>query len=501
MSVMATRMILRRCSTLAYLNNMRFVLSILLTFSALTSMAQVNAFVPAGGRAEKNDEPMEMVPQIEADSLTLQADTITFEPDSLTLSTRWHYDFVVPTNGNFVQAIHAANNRADKSRRFRIFIKSGNYRIRGEQNMIRATENGREIEFPSPMTILTAPNTSICGEDWRNTQVESMPMHEGISITSTLFVKSADSTYIQDIELWSNYRNDPTAFANRAVALNEKQCRGNILKNVSLLSNQDTYWTNDGGTTYLEDCTIRGTVDFICGGGTVYFNRCNLGLRTRGDAKKRDVIVAPSTADGLRYGYVFNSCRINGAQEQQGRYMLGRPWRNAPQAVFLNTIMELTPDSLGWTEMSTNFPRLFAEYGSVDGSLNPVSAYRRRTWYKDKDGRNVPIPFSPVLTDAEADAYDLDSVFTNWKPEVQCQQVVPPATVNINRQEMTWQDVPGAYCYAVCRDRNVVAFTRTPRYKIPRGTREGTVFTVRCANWYGGLGGASDEVYYSRLRQ
>ena len=113
----------------------------------------------------------------------------------------------------------------------------------------------------------------------RNTQIESMPMHEGISCTSTLFLKGADSTYIQDIELWSNYRDDMTAFASRAVALNEKNCRGNIFKNLSLMSNQDTYYTNDGGTTYLEDCLIKGTVDFICGGGTIYFNRCDIELR------------------------------------------------------------------------------------------------------------------------------------------------------------------------------------------------------------------------------
>ena len=233
-------------------------------------------------------------------------------PDSLG-RIRYKYDFVVPTDGNFVAAIHAANNRPDKSKRYRIFIKSSMYRIKGEGNPITITENGKELTIPSPMTILTAPNTSICGEGMRNTQIESMPMHEGISCTSTLFLKGADSTYIQDIELWSNYRDDMTAFASRAVALNEKNCRGNIFKNLSLMSNQDTYYTNDGGTTYLEDCLIKGTVDFICGGGTIYFNRCDIELRERGG--KGDVICAPATEANRPYGYVFNSCRIYGEKE------------------------------------------------------------------------------------------------------------------------------------------------------------------------------------------
>ena len=52
-------------------------------------------------------------------------------PDSIG-RIRFKYDFVVPTNGNFVDAIHAANNRPDKSKRYRIFIKSSMYRIKGD---------------------------------------------------------------------------------------------------------------------------------------------------------------------------------------------------------------------------------------------------------------------------------------------------------------------------------------------------------------------------------
>ena len=75
------------------------------------------------------------------------------------------------------------------------------------------------------------------------------------------------------------------------------------------MSTQDTYYTNDGGTTYLEDCTIKGTVDFICGGGTIYFNRCDIQLRPRGNTGKRDIICAPATEATRQHGYIFNSCR------------------------------------------------------------------------------------------------------------------------------------------------------------------------------------------------
>lgn len=414
-------------------------------------------------------------------------------PDSLG-RIRYKYDFIVPTNGSFVDAIHAANRRPDKKKRFRIFIKSSMYRIKGEGNPIKITENGKELTIPSPMTILTASNTSICGEGMQGTQIESMPMHEGISITSTLFLNGADSTYIQDLELWSNYRDDMTAFANRAVALNEKNCKGNVFKRVSLMSNQDTYYTNDGGTTYLEDCAIRGTVDFICGGGTIYFNHCDIELRTRGG--KRDIICAPATEAHREYGYVFNGCRIFGAKEQDGKYMLGRPWKNAPRAVFLSTLMELLPDSLGWTEMHGTLPRLFTEYESMDSHYELVATDKRRTQFKDKNDITTTMRYPTTLSDQEADRYDLSHVFPHWRPEQQAAQVTPPILHIRNRGDIFWQDVPEACLYAVCKNRDVVAFTTEPHYTVPKGTAEGACFSVRCANFYGGLGERSNEVVY-----
>ncbi len=414
-------------------------------------------------------------------------------PDSLG-RIRYRYDFVVPDNGNFIAAVHAANNRADKSKRFRIFVKSSMYRIKGEGNPIKITENGKELTIPSPMTILTAPNTSICGEGMKNTQIESMPMHEGISCTSTLFLNGADSTYLQDFELWSNYRDDMTAFASRAVALNEKNCRGNIFKRLSLMSNQDTYYTNDGGSTYLEDCTVKGTVDFICGGGTIYFNRCDIELRERGN--KANVICAPATEANRAYGYVFNSCRIYGDKAQEGKYMLGRPWKNAPRAVFIGTLMELLPDSLGWTEMHGTLPRLFSEYESLDNEFQLAPTALRRKQFKDANNVVTNVRFNTNLTTAEAEKYDIHDVFPNWHPEQKAAQIPPPEIHIKDTGSIYWDDVHDACLYAVCRNRDVVAFTTQPYYNVPKGSPQNVSYSIRCANYYGGLGERSNEVTY-----
>ena len=373
----------------------------------------------------------------------------------ITYAQKWKYDFVVPRDGNYQAAIRAANNRADKKKRFRIFIHSSNYRI------------------GNTTVTLTAPNTSIIGEEWQNTQIEACTQVEGIDKTGTLILNHADSTYIQDIEFWSNFQNNEKLYANSSVALSEKQCRGNVLMQVCLLGTQNTYCTNTGGTTYVEDSRIAGTLDFICGGGTIYFNHCDLRFMDRGDSTRHDIICAPSTEAERNYGYVFSDCYIDGPRHQHHNYWLGRPLKNQPRAAFLNCQMNIEPKIEGWKTAGN-----FAEYESLDRIFQPIDLSHRT-----------------ALTPEAAEQYTLDHVFPGWNPQKKAEQVVPPV-LTLKGREITWTDIPEAGCYAICRNRMVVAFTTEPHYTVPAGTREGTMFSVRCANQMGGLGLRSEEVCY-----
>jgi hypothetical protein len=63
-------------------------------------------------------------------------------------------------------------------------------------------------------------------------------------------------------------------------------------KNVKMLSYQDTYYSNNNkGQYYFEGSDIHGIVDFICGGGDVFFNKCTLTL----EPGKGSYITAPYT--------------------------------------------------------------------------------------------------------------------------------------------------------------------------------------------------------------
>ena len=176
--------------------------------------------------------------------------------------------------------------------------------------------------------------------------------------------------------------------------------------------------------------------------------------------------------------------------------MLGRPWKNAPRAVFISTLMELQPDSLGWTEMHGTLPRLFSEYESMDSEYQLVPTAQRRTQFKDKNDITTTMRYPTSLSDQEADRYDITHVFPGWRPDHKAAQVEPPVLQIRNRGEIFWEDVPEACLYAVCKNRDVVAFTTEPRYTVPKGTAEGACYSVRCANFYGGLGERSNEVVY-----
>lgn len=391
---------------------------------------------------------------------------------------KWTYDFIVPDQGGFIQAIQAANTRPDKQKRFRIFVRSGNYRLRRE---------------PQAVPTLTAPNTSIIGEQWQNTQVEYSPQQESLTSTCTLFLNGADSTYVQDLELWSNYRNDNRLYANTAVALRENKCRGNILKNVSLLGTRNTYYTNAGECTYLEDCHIAGTVDFVCGGGTIYFNHCDLKLADRGDARNQDVICAPATEKGRAYGFVFNDCYVDGPRHQDRRYLLGRGWKEAPRAAFINCCMNIEPAAEGWGDTPGVAPARMAEYESTNGLFELLDLTRRRQIFADTPDHTVQ---SASMHAEEAELYTPEQVFPQWQPQDLAAQVVPPV-LHISGRRITWNEIPEAGCYIICKDRKVVAFATSPAYTVPAGTREGTCYTVRCANQRGGLGQASEQVVFS----
>lgn len=173
-----------------------------------------------------------------------------------------------------------------------------------------------------------------------------------------------------------------------------------VFRNCRFLGWQDTILVNRG-RHYFENCYIEGHVDFIFGGATCYFERCEIhGLRD-------GYITAASTPDTNQHGYVFANCEITGADKV--KTYLGRPWRDFAAVAFLNTKMSEVVRPEGWhnwgrpeREQTTRY----AEFGSTGAGAN--------------DGKRVN--WAKRLSATEAKEYTVEAVLRGddgWNPLAQ----------------------------------------------------------------------------------
>lgn len=389
-----------------------------------------------------------------------------------TVNEKHGFDFVIGVDGTADEAIAAAN--AQNSDRYYIFVPNGEWKLEGNDGHNQTKVN---------------KTVSIIGQSREQAVLYNDAEEAGISDTHTLQLQK-EHCYLQDITL-RNWRGHGSVWKGVAPALSERGY--NVYKNVEIWSNQDTYVS--GGTNYWEDGRICGSVDYICGGGNIWFEGVQL-LNTRNGS----VITAPAQSANDKWGYVFNNCVIDAYYTNEtvteelnsvcldGGYDLGRPWNVVPRATFLNTICNILPSSAAWRAMGTNLPFHFNEFGSVseNGTLLDLSGRN----VSNIDQSNPDCDTNPVMTQEEAAAFRMDDVMGDgFTPTRYTEQCVAP-TVTANANVLTWTDDPYALCYVIFRDGQYEANVTTNRYV---ASTDGN-YTVRAANERGGLGEASAVV-------
>ncbi len=415
--------------------------------------------------------------------------TVSFTTMTRPVVAKDMFDFIVPDDGTITQAIAAAAEREDTSKRFYIFVKQNDYVIPASET---ATVDGKDGEkYPSPITKLDVPNVSIIGEGMDITSIantvpdktipnpetnnhEPINPVEGLGTSTNIQLGSnATNIYVQDITL----KNSIDDGLGRNVALEDGGDR-NIFKNVRLYGYQDTYYSKNG-RYYFEGGELRGRVDFLCGGGDVFYNGVTLAVCGDG------YIVAPGKPK--QYGYIFRDCTIKG-DNYNGTYKLGRPWGDGgePIALYINTTMEIQPTAEGWNEMGDGWPARFAEYGSKTAAGTPINLSSRKKIFAGTHENN------PILTKEEADFYTIENVLggdDDWNPTSLTEQASAPTGVEIDGNTLTWDDNQYVLCWAVCRDGKVIDFTTEPTYTV---TDANAKYSVRAANQMGGLGEAAE---------
>lgn len=465
------------------------------------------------------------------------------------------FDFIVGEDGDMDEAIRAANGKAEgksynntktNGQRYYIFVPDGDYQLTGNTTIKCSTdpkyapkdENGKPKTDMNGknngMTEFIKSNISLIGQSKEGVRIWNHPTVEGIGYTATLTLqKKLEDFYAQDLTLenkfdyLSSIAGQSSSATARAVVFWD---RGNrtVMKNVSLLSWQDTYYSDNANANYrgyFESCDLAGVVDWICGNGDIWFERCNLIHRDRA----ANNIVAPGTEVIQEWGYIFSHCNIKAEDENPVRFkdqdwMLARPWNHSPACTFLNTKMYTQPREYGWNKMNPGFKLRFHEFKSMDGDGNPIPLETRSL------AACSPAPGSDdcILTDTTG--YNIRNVMSGtdaFDPQILCRQIdaqsglqsnksseeevekektesknhiVWEDNITINDNLLQWETIPEALCYFLFKKDETsgkwIYLENTINNQVNLTNYRAGFYCVRAANQRGGLGGATKIIEY-----
>jgi len=286
-------------------------------------------------------------------------------------------------SGDFT-TVQAAVDAAPASRTsaYLILIKTGNYKevitVPKEKSFIHFKGEGAD------KTILTFDNYS--------KKLDSAGKEYGTSGSASVFIK-ADNFTAEEL----TFENSAGIDAGQALAIN---IGGNFaaFRNCRFLGHQDTYYAASNTLQYLRNCYIAGTVDFMFGGSTAFFEDCTL------HSLRNGYLTAASTPQESKYGYVFLGCKLTAASSvSSSSVYLGRPWRPYANVVFLNSKMGAHIRAEGWHNWSKAENERTARYAEYKSTGEGYEKGARVPWAKE-------------LADAEASEYTKEKVLGKWNP-------------------------------------------------------------------------------------
>lgn len=286
---------------------------------------------------------------------------------------------------------------------------SGNYKT--VQEAVNAVPNGRTTDFTIYIKngvykeIITVPSSKtfvyFIGENTEKTiltfdnyakRLNSEGKEYGTSGSASVFI-NGNNFKAENI----TFENTSGIDAGQALAINIGAPKS-AFKNCKFLGFQDTFYAGNGTVQYVVDCYIAGTVDFIFGGSTAFFENCTL------HSFRDGYLTAASTPQEQKFGYVFYKCKLTGKEDlKKASVYLGRPWRPYASVVFVDCEMagHIRPDGWhNWGNVDNEKTARYAEYASKGEGYQTG---KRVTWSKQ-------------LTAEEVKVYSKQNVLGSWNP-------------------------------------------------------------------------------------
>ena len=458
--------------------------------------------------------------------------------------TRYHrhnFNFIVGKDGDMDAAIKAANENTKTDHRYYIFVPDGDYQLTGNTTISFSEdpvdENGKPRKDMNGKnngkTEIRKSNISLIGQSKEGVKIWNHPIVEGIGYTATIQLnENTNDFYAQDFTLENQFKYwgalGGSSGAGSAVAFWDQGNRS-ILKNVALMSWQDTYYSDNSSPDYrgyFENCDLAGVVDWICGNGDIWFEKCNLIVRDRTDNN----IVASGTEKSQAWGYVFNNCTIRPETDKPTQlkgndWTLARPRNNSPACTFLNTKMYTQPRTYGWNKMTEGLKVRFHEYNSVDESDTPIPLGTRSL------AACSPAPGSDDCILTNTSDYNIRNVMGGtdaFEPQELCKQIDAESglqskkdeeledkdkekvdtknhiiwkdSISTNDNLLQWKDQKEALCYFIFKlDEETgkwIYKANTTENQINLNDYGNGFYCIRAANQRGGLGSATKAIEY-----
>ncbi|MGO4771194.1 pectinesterase family protein [Flavobacterium sp. W22_SRS_FK3] len=325
------------------------------------------------------------------------------------------YDIVVAADGsgNYTKIQDAFNAVQDNnSKQTIIFVKPGIYK---EKLKLTAAKK----------------NVTLLGESYQNTILTYDDYAEIAGGTSKSFsvLIEANDFFAENITFENTISSELPQYkkGGQAVALMVNGDRA-IFHNCKISGFQDTFYLKANKRTYIKDCIIDGTTDFIFGSAIALFENCFIQCR------KDSYITAGNQEVGKnKFGFVFKNCVImKYPNSAVSKVSLGRPWGAGANAVFIHcfedksiipegwSIWSKDPENKAYDNWKTTF---YAEYDCY----GPGSNYDNR------------ISWSHQLKKSEASEYTKEKIFAantttannlegDWNPIIEkddCHSILP----------------------------------------------------------------------------
>ena len=433
-------------------------------------------------------------------------------------------DYIIVSNKDeFRAAIKQVNQDKSGKRQF-IFMKNGDY----DYGLFYNYANDKNTYDPSVRDTIFVDNVSIIGQkathvshnpvpaedNEKGVRIHILPYKEGISTTSPI-VNRGTGTYLQDFTIENDFHYSGTA---RACCWQDEG-HHTIGKNMCLLSYQDTYYPHTAnGQLYWETSDIRGVVDFICGNGDVFLNKCLLTNRDREPYNTTlhqggATLSAPYTQveefdQPGGHGFIFWDCTIDCESQT---WDFGRGWRAWPKATFINnTLTEQARLRIGadQTKGKAYDKKLRVDTKSIQDCNAPFEFHEYNTM-DENGGNNTPDTnvltfnggsggsktYETVLQASEIDRYSLRNVYPDWAPDEDCRQVTV-TSVTRNGDNLSWTTDADAKAFLIEQDGDFVTIVDGTQnsYSLTSNLLPLTSkYTVRAANMMGGFGLATEE--------